>query len=315
MAPVTIPVDLRNPGQVFACLGFMEAAEILCGACEGYFQWKNGVEAFSIAAKGTENPIRSVLEFLASARIAVGDRPDWGRKEKQKNQDQNKKTIDAVFGDETGDEVDLGHGGKEPLINVPAALADTMALPLILGGGNMPQIIISHWADGSSRNSFKLYAGNRTGVGIAQAMLRGTFDKKGRQKSNGISQLFQNRGPELIAKPFDVLTPMGGSFNFDPRGAWTAIDVGYSPNQHKHSVEASPVVELLAAIGLENTRPDEFELRKARYAVWCESVPLILARAVITDALPLLSDRRFRFDLALSGKNKVVTFAQEEFFQ
>jgi hypothetical protein len=27
MAEASIPVDLLNPGQVFACLGFMEAAE------------------------------------------------------------------------------------------------------------------------------------------------------------------------------------------------------------------------------------------------------------------------------------------------
>ena len=52
---------------------------------------------------------------------------------------------------------------------------------------------------------------------------------------------------------------MGGSFNFDPRGAWTAIDAGYSPNEHKHAVEASPVVEFLAAWGLEHARPDEFD--------------------------------------------------------
>ncbi len=30
MASATVPVDLLNPGQVFACLGIMEAAEILC---------------------------------------------------------------------------------------------------------------------------------------------------------------------------------------------------------------------------------------------------------------------------------------------
>jgi len=25
-----IPVDLKNPGQVLACMGFLEAAEVLC---------------------------------------------------------------------------------------------------------------------------------------------------------------------------------------------------------------------------------------------------------------------------------------------
>lgn len=40
MAEAMIPVDLRNPGQIFACLGFMEAAEILCGPCEGGFDYR-----------------------------------------------------------------------------------------------------------------------------------------------------------------------------------------------------------------------------------------------------------------------------------
>jgi CRISPR-associated protein Csb3 len=33
MSPASIPVDLRNPGQVFACLGLMEMTEILSGSC------------------------------------------------------------------------------------------------------------------------------------------------------------------------------------------------------------------------------------------------------------------------------------------
>ena len=61
---------------------------------------------------------------------------------------------------------------------------------------------------------------------------------------------------------------MGGSFNFDPRGAWTAIDAGYSLNDQGHQVDASPVVEFLAAWGLENARPDEFATRQVRYAAW-----------------------------------------------
>jgi CRISPR-associated protein Csx14 len=116
----------------------------------------------------------------------------------------------------------------------------------------------------------------------------------------------------LIATPFDVLTPMGGSFNFDPRGAWTAIDAGYSPNEHRHAIEASPVVELLAAWGLEHARPDEFAVRQVRYAAWGADLPPMLARAALCGGFAAVPLRRFCFELDLSGKNKVVTFAQEE---
>ena len=57
-------------------------------------------------------------------------------------------------------------------------------------------------------------------------MLRGTREKAtkkqkvGDVKTLGIAALWAEQRDELIAKPFDVLTLMGGSFNFDPRGAW-----------------------------------------------------------------------------------------------
>ena len=37
MAEASIPIDLTNPGQVFACLGFVESAEVLLGEARGGF--------------------------------------------------------------------------------------------------------------------------------------------------------------------------------------------------------------------------------------------------------------------------------------
>ena len=48
-----------------------------------------------------------------------------------------------------------------------------------------------------------------------------------------IERSWKERHDELVAMPFDVLTPIGGKNNFDPRGAWTALDAGYSPNDAK----------------------------------------------------------------------------------
>jgi CRISPR-associated protein Csx14 len=199
---------------------------------------------------------------------------------------------------------------------------DRMALPIRIGGGNRPVIELGHWADGSSRESFKLYAGNRSADSIARAMLKGVRKKvigehkTGGQpdnvKTKGVRQLWEDDRVALVQAPFDVLTPMGGSFNFDPRGGWTAIDAGYSPNEHKHAIEASPVVEFLAAWGLEHARPVAIGVRQVKYAAWGASLPPILARAALGCSLSTVPLRQFRFELGLSGKNKVVTFAQEE---
>ena len=272
MGTSDIPVDLANPGQVFACLGFLEAADVLCGPAEGGFRCA-AEECFVLAADGADDPVREVLAFLATAEVTAAAPAGW----------------------QTPDGLDI-----RELDGFPAPEADKMALPLVLGGDNGPDIPLGHWADGSSRESFKLYAGNRSAVKIASDMIA------------LIAALWRDRRDEVVRDPLNTLCAMGGSFNFDPRGAWTAIDAGYSPNEHRHKVAASPVVEVLAAWGLEHARPMEVGRRRVGYAAWQELLPPVLARAVLSGVATAIPVRRFTFDLALSGKNKVVQFAVEE---
>jgi CRISPR-associated protein Csb3 len=315
MAEHTIPVDLYNPGQVFACLGFLEAADVLLGDAEGGFDWSDAANpVFRIRAGDSEDPVAAVLEFLASAapkRLAPSGYADPPLKKG--------KAEEAEDDDETdSDGSESIASGLEWAETFLAAKGDRMSLPIRLGGGNQPSIELGHWADGSDRNPFKLYAGNRSAHRIACAMLMGVRTKpkknqtQGDFRTKGIRQLWEERKEALIADPFNALTPMGGSFNFDPRGAWTAIDAGYSLNDQGHQVEASPVVEFLAAWGLEHARPDEYHTRQVRYAVWGIPLPPMLARAALCGALTTLPLKRFRFELDMSGKNKVVTFAEME---
>ena len=251
--------------RYFACLGFLEAADVLCGDAEGGFDWSDEADVrFCLRAAGNSSPFEVVLGFLANTeprRWGPGDysEPPSKTREKDKMAEENKLELRDTF---------------------PAhkASATKMALPICLGGESRSAIEISHWADGSGRNAFKLYSGNRSALTIATAMIK------------GIDQLCEEQWNNLIERPFEVLLPMGGSFNFDPRGGWTALDVGYSPNEQEHQVTASPVVEFLAAWGLENARPDEYKKRKVRYAVWGVPLPPMLARAALcggTAAIPV----------------------------
>jgi CRISPR-associated protein Csx14 len=261
-----------------------------------------------------------VLEFLAQAKperwapIGYADPPpkkgDTDAEDEDDAADDGEADVDATLGD--------GNTSLELSETFPAARGDCLALPIRLGGGSSPTVDLGHWADGSSRETFKLYSGNRSADRIARAMLRGVRNKPtkkqtiGSLKTKGVAQLWQEQRETLIKQPFDVLTPMGGSFNFDPRGAWTALDAGYSPNKQKHQVAASPVVEFLAVWGLENARPYEFETRKVRYSAWGLHLSPELARVALFGGITALPQQRFRFELALSGKNKVVNFAQQE---
>ncbi len=309
MAESSIPVDLFNPGQVFACLGFLEAADVLCGDSEGGFDWSDEAEVkFYLRAAGEQNPFETVLEFLAKAK-AKAVAPEGWRPKKEPTEGKAKEKLGEELCRQKKSEV------------FPSASPDTSsAMPIQITNGKK-QIVFGHWADGSSRNEFKLYAGNRAALDIATAMLSGTFDKPkkgqtiGTLETSGIAQIWADQKDNLIERPFSVTTPMGGSFNFDPRGGWTSIDAGYSPNDQKHKITASPAVELLAAWGLENARPDEYQTRKVRYSVWEESLPPMLARAVFCggiDDVAAIPTRRFHFELNSSGKNKIVTFAEQE---
>lgn len=330
MAEASIPVDLFNPGQVFACLGFLEAADILLGDAEGGFDWSEEADVcFVLQANGEENPFGHVLEFLAEAEVQrfgpTGYVDPPPKREKDADIDADEELGADVDRDESSQAQSTATtpSGLETSDVFPAKTGDRMALPIRIGGGNRPIVELGHWLDDTAgRNSFKLYAGNRSADRIARAMLYGVRKKPtkkqseakqpGDLKSKGLRQLWRDRPGDMIASPLEVLTPMGGSFNFDPRGAWTAIDAGYSPNDQNHGIESSPVVEFLSAWGLEHARPDEFDTRKVRYAVWGKPLPPFFARAALIGGIPAIPIKRFRFDLALSGKNNVVTFAELE---
>lgn len=315
----SIPVDLKSPGQVLACMGFLEAAEVLLVGVEGHFDWSEAQATFVLLAGGVENPVEVVLDFLAKTEVRELTPIDYVEGGAADVDDGSDDSSPEEPGDDedSDDEKESNGKGRITAQAFPAGEGNRNALPIQLVTDGR-RINVSHWADGSSRGAFKLYSGNRSACRIAKQMLQGVRAKPKRHqsigdlKNRGLRQLWQEQREALLKEPFDVVTPMGGSFNFDPRGAWTAIDAGYSPNTQKDGIAASPVVEILAAIGLEHARPDQYETRKVRYAVWEHPLPPVLARVAFAGADLKLPTRRFAFALDLSGENKVTTFAQEE---
>jgi CRISPR-associated protein Csb3 len=311
MSESSIPVDLLNPGQVFACLGFLEVADVLLGDATGGFDWSDEANVrFRMRAGSDENPFAVVLKFIAEAEVYRCGPTGYS--------DPLPTPKKKALGDDD-DEENSSAGTDLVIFDVfPDREGDRLTLPIQLTIPTGPSVSLSHWADGTNRNTFKLYSGNRSAHGIARDMLHGKRGKPkkkqqvGDVKTHGIDSLWKSSCDDLTKDPFNVVTLMGGSFNFDPRAGWTALDAGYSPNTQKHGLSASPVVEFLAACGLEHARPDEYETRQVRYGAWCGLAPLTLARPALAGINVGIPVRRFHFTLDLSGKNKVVTFAQYE---
>ncbi len=284
MGRSTIPVDLRNPGQVLACLGFLEAADLLCGPAEGGFDW-TGDEVFVLEAEGAENPVEAVLSFLfeaeARAVAPIGS---------------------ALRAKEPGVPTDLREDHCYPC----AEPATPSALPAILVGPKGQPLRLEHWADGTrQRDAVKFWAGMG---GYSGAAL--TRDLLGQLAVCPAAV----RAQAAIA-PFELSARQSSSFRFDSRGSYVPLDLGFSLNQHSAmQVAGYPLVELLAALGLQNARPQMIDKLRYEYGVWETTLPIQLARACLGAPNSGVSVRRFVMHLGWPGKEgqaRCILFAEE----
>ena len=289
MAEAQIPVDLLNPGQVFACLGFMEAAEILCGPCEGKFEFGNSTSASSFALRtdGSQDPVLETLRFLvrAEARAVAPLNSDLST---AKWAVETHPREDAIF---------------------PCELPDSpAALPTVLTDGQF-SIAIEHWADGSDRDNVKFWAGAGGYPGAALA----------RDALNLVRWHGDNELGAAAAAPFGVSAPQSSSFRFDWRRDYIPLDAGFSPNQHSGiEMVGYPFVELLAAIGMQHARPARVEPHNKlayRYGVSSAMLPTVFVRAVLGGQSLGFPMRLFRMWLDWPGKEgqaRCIVDAQEE---
>jgi CRISPR-associated protein Csx14 len=279
MAEASIPVDLYNPGQVFACLGFMEAADVLLGDAEGGFDWSDNTNVrFALRAKGERSPLEAVLEFLGTATVEI-IRP------------QDVKGPWPASAIESG----IFPAPLRELLKSDKKSYSTNGLPISITDSNS-RISVSNWLEGDGRSALKLFAGNQVGAQLMTNALNGDEKKAG---TVGIRQL-----AVPASDPLGQLGPVGGRFGYDSRGAWDAIRVGTSLDAQGILLFISPVVEALAAIGLENARPEFLSTYKIRYAAWGHGLPLSLARLALTQPDRILPRQQCRYFCAHLGDDK-----------
>lgn len=287
MTRAEFPVDLRNPGQVLACLGFMEAAQFLVGAAKLGFQWEGRAEPCCLLDADTEqSPVELVLDFLSQAQGQ--DVAAWDHKFKEEK--SGKAGATALFTD--------------PFEPYPAGSVEDSALPTRLSAKGK-SVTLSHWCDSARIESLKCYAGRQVATKIINDMVTGVP-----RQTKGIKQLWQEHRSSMLADPLGIVTPLKATFGFDSRRSWSGLDAGYSPDTQKHLVEASPLVELLAAWGLQFTRPERQELRQFCYRVWQDPLLPVLARSVYGTGR-LMGTKHFIFTLTKAGEKSIFNYAEE----
>jgi CRISPR-associated protein Csx14 len=294
MADASIPVDLFNPGQVLACLGFVEAAELILGEAEGAFDWSNPLETrFHVRARGPRSPVTTVLEFLAHAE-AYGEVPEGSA---------NAQEWKAAWGSIRTRSRDRGYPVPDP---------DSPATVVCVLSDGVHELRLDYWGDAAGRDNVKFWAGAAGYPGVA--LTRDALD------------LVRECAAASASDPFALGVPQSSSFRLDWRRDYIPIDAGFSLNAHAGRIEAVgyPLVELLAAVGLTNARPRRPNRRdKLEYvygvvgtdsssALW---LPLPVLRAAMgSTALPFAT-RRFRMQLGWPGKEgqaRAITTVTEE---
>lgn len=283
MGQVSLPVDLLNPGQVFACLGLLEAADVLCGPAEGGFDW-TGKPQYTLRAEA-ENPLVEVFRFLATAKIAA--------------------IAPAVskLSDEYGL---LTIHDSEPVFPGPELKASI--LPVTLSDESGRAIRLSHWSESNDStaglDNTKFWGGAGGYSGAARARdLQQAF----------VASLTENMNEALNA-PFNVSALLSNGFRLEMRRDYVPIDVGFSPNNHgSMEIVGFPLVELLAAIGLECARPIRVRRLAYQYAVWGKILPPLLARPALSGHLSGFPARHFSMKLGQPNKfDRSILFAIEE---
>lgn len=234
---ISVRVNVRNPGQFFACCGLLELVDRISDGAEGWFD----AEVFRItSALDGPKGLKVALDALARSVLSC----------------------------------DQSRGGR--------ALRPVTFEKF--------QISLDWWIDVSgNKTSLKLWAGNQSAFGIATLLQHGVRDIL-----------------EMSEELFDRAVPLTGRFGLDPRTAWNALDVGFSPNDQNMRVATYPAVELLAAIGLQGFRPREAD-GCFFYSAWSFPLGAAVARAASGGLLP--DGETYRCETSRRGSYKGLTFA------
>lgn len=279
MAEATVPVDLFNPGQIFACLGLVEAAEVLLGGGAGRFVWDGDAAEFILSTSGDSDPITEILTFLKDAEV-VAFRPEGTEFDLQP---------DIPTRDYLGSQ--QGRGRVFPT----SPQIEKARLITCLTDLSGKALQLDYWGERPGIDTAKFWAGNVTAPGLARLAI----------------ECLTKLDPET-SDPFAFAAVQSSSFRFDWRRDYIPLDAGFSPNSHGHVVMVGyPVVELLAAIGLTHARPgrpDRTNKLLYHYGVLGGATPLpvSLLRAALTGGsaspVPGAPWRRFRMTLGWPGQ-------------
>ncbi len=286
----SIPVDVTNPGQFYACCGLLELATATDADASGWFD----VDRFTIRAK------HGPKEQIANWRIEVDmQRQMVMRLSRHRNSQSRLKRIAKI--EKAAEKMikcrkgELEKANKAisqaPRLHERASLnllkktalepLEAVERPAAVWLRNGEQALRADWWRHGPSGEVKTWAGGQVTIGAVEAMHKAAVALLGEKE------------------PFDEAAAVAAKpFYFDCRSGGDAVDQGFSFDAMKNvTVLAYPVVEFLAFIGLNRFRPGGHERRVKRYATWSQPLPATLASAAAAGLLPAFIQQAYRFRL------------------
>jgi CRISPR-associated protein Csb3 len=270
-ANITIPVDLTNPGQFFACCGLLELADRLWPGAEGWF------EGGSFHITANRCTLTELLRQLSSSAVSntmspaqlarLNDLSAMKKKDRTEAIEEEKKSLESL----------------------------RRELPITLSG--KVNFLIDWFCDdlaGGSR--FKTWAGQQSVLDIAQAMHSAIASMESESKDDSICSPARE-----IGLPFN--------FDSDLGGQGSARDIGFSfdplAGNEITRIEGTckPVLEILAFIGLQRFRPREIPgQNRFVYVAWPSPLSSQVAACATSQSLPLDGAQAYAFQLLYRTK-------------
>ncbi|MET0659801.1 MAG: type I-U CRISPR-associated protein Cas8c [Steroidobacteraceae bacterium] len=274
LRPVSsVRIDLRNPGQFFACCGLLELADRIAPGTQGLFEGKS----FSLVSTGTTATagVKEITEALLGCTLS------------------NTMTAEQV---RRFDELSMGkNGGQERTV---ASLDEKKHLeklrreePLLL---HEPFRLRLDWFQDSNAGGsrFKTWAGQQSVLDIALSMKQAMELTDWR---TGAPEEWMSKSVGGCGLPFN--------FDSDLGGQGSALDIGFSLDPLAASAatridtNARPFLELLAFIGLQRFRPRLMRENRYLYCTWNHPLPPELAAVAACGMLPSAVAAAFEFRL------------------
>ncbi len=262
---ITVPVDLTNPGQFFACCGLLELASQIDPQAEawfadGRFNVTAAVQLQDVIERLQQTTIDNTMTPAQRARLNELSAMTKKDRESTDGAEEEKKSLESL----------------------------RRELPIILAGGT--SLLIDWFRDelaGGAR--FKTWAGQQSVLAIAQAMHDGLREAG----VNDESTLWNSA--RRIGLPF--------FFDSDLGAQGSALDVGFSfdPLDTSEATRiqgmSRPALELLAFIGLQRFRPRHIGGNRFVYGAWLSRLPVSVAAGAACQAFAFRSAPAYEFRL------------------